>query len=310
MIMKKSLLWTVALMVAAGLQAQVEIDRPVVLTGGEGERHITGLELPVTDTEAASKEYVDAAVSASGGGGGYHPKPLAISDKSSSTMTFSAAVQYCESLSEAGEDDWRLPNFDELLYFAGSTADEDYLWTKNKIEYDIATNQNFFSIRLNDGKWSKGGVRTRFLPRTVSYNSGSQSADASSGGWITAATVTPTVGDVLLLPNFAFQSGRPSGVWTTNQVRYTINFADGSSLLLGPYENNSSSITHYQFSARDMEEAWLFSPVANIVIEVNWLRSTSTSGTWTTSASVSMTSAYEIIFDHADGNGLYTRCVR
>jgi hypothetical protein len=48
--------------------SQVDIDKPINLSGGVGERAITNLELPVNGTDAVNKDYVDNAVSAGGGG--------------------------------------------------------------------------------------------------------------------------------------------------------------------------------------------------------------------------------------------------
>jgi hypothetical protein len=49
--------------------SQVEVDQNIVLTGGPGVSSISGLvDAPVQDSDAVNKAYVDAAVSATGGG--------------------------------------------------------------------------------------------------------------------------------------------------------------------------------------------------------------------------------------------------
>jgi len=48
--------------VSISLCAQVQIDKPIELTGGAGERAMTNLEAPINDTDAVNKAYVDAEV--------------------------------------------------------------------------------------------------------------------------------------------------------------------------------------------------------------------------------------------------------
>lgn len=61
-------IFTIALLGGfSGLSAQVEIDQAIELTGTTGNRAIRNLEVPVNGTDAVNKDYVDNAVSASGG---------------------------------------------------------------------------------------------------------------------------------------------------------------------------------------------------------------------------------------------------
>ncbi|MCC6600343.1 MAG: hypothetical protein IT223_06675 [Crocinitomicaceae bacterium] len=265
---------------------------------------VINVPAPVNGTDAVNKDYVDAAVAATGGGSGV---PQELSSKSGSQLSFKDAVQYCENLTEGGNTDWRMPDFDELAYFIGSDTDPDYLWTKEKSSYDIATNQNYVSTRLSDGRWSGAGVISRFLPRTVTSSYTAQS------GWTTIMTVLPTIGDLLLLPTFSLTTGpnTTSSLWGIYpDHRMTITFADGGTLVLGPYSTNGGSTVRYSFTARDMEEAWMFGPIQKIDIEQS-ASTAGSSGTRTAYASITMTSAYEIILSQADGgSGLYARCVR
>lgn len=57
-----------AVCVCTAFHAQVEIDKPIHLTGADGERTITQLENPVNATDAANKAYVDEQVSTFGAG--------------------------------------------------------------------------------------------------------------------------------------------------------------------------------------------------------------------------------------------------
>ncbi len=62
-----SCILAVSILLNTHLIAQVDIDKPINLSGGVGERAITNLELPVNGTDAVNKDYVDNAVSAGGG---------------------------------------------------------------------------------------------------------------------------------------------------------------------------------------------------------------------------------------------------
>lgn len=113
---------------AFALNAQVESDKPIVLTGTDGERYVTGLELPVNAVDAANKAYVDAAVSGSGGGGailntlGDGGLPTTMSAESSTTMNFVAAIDYCRNLDESTYTDWRFPSYEEVIYMRANDA--------------------------------------------------------------------------------------------------------------------------------------------------------------------------------------------
>jgi hypothetical protein len=50
------------------LRAQVQIDKPLQMTGGSGQRAVTNLETPVNGTDAANKAYVDAQIASLSGG--------------------------------------------------------------------------------------------------------------------------------------------------------------------------------------------------------------------------------------------------
>lgn len=62
--------------------SQIVVDRSIQLTGPDGERNVTNLEIPVNDTDAASKEYVDGAVAATGSS-----SPTQVSNESSSSFS-------------------------------------------------------------------------------------------------------------------------------------------------------------------------------------------------------------------------------
>lgn len=125
--MKQMLTWMAATMTVFTLNAQVETDQPIILTGADGNRHITGLELPVNGVDATNKDYVDAAVSGSGGGGavlrtlGTGSLPSMMSATSASgSLNMLASINYCRNLVEGGHSDWRYPTVEEVLYILGS----------------------------------------------------------------------------------------------------------------------------------------------------------------------------------------------
>lgn len=66
--MNSLFLTLINLLAVCPLIAQVEFDRHIQLTGPDGERKITGIELPINDFDAVNKAYVDNALS----GGGAH----------------------------------------------------------------------------------------------------------------------------------------------------------------------------------------------------------------------------------------------
>lgn len=64
----KSLLSLSGFLTFLSVSAQVEINKPLQLTGGTGDRKITNLETPIDGTDAANKDYVDTAIANIGGG--------------------------------------------------------------------------------------------------------------------------------------------------------------------------------------------------------------------------------------------------
>ena len=42
-----------------------------------------------------------------------------LSDESPNTMTFGAALDYCDNLTEGGNEDWILPNYEDLMHAIG-----------------------------------------------------------------------------------------------------------------------------------------------------------------------------------------------
>ncbi|MCC6599796.1 MAG: DUF1566 domain-containing protein, partial [Crocinitomicaceae bacterium] len=119
------------------------------------------VDAPTLGTDATNKDYVDAAVSAGGGGS----LPTMISDESSTTMDYGSAMRYCRNLTEATFSDWHLPTFEEIsyIYSKGGTSvsnenSSNYVWT---VAQGVS---NGYSNRIQSIRFSDG---------VNSYNSGS-----------------------------------------------------------------------------------------------------------------------------------------
>ncbi|MCC6600250.1 MAG: hypothetical protein IT223_06210 [Crocinitomicaceae bacterium] len=277
--------------------AQVEIDKPVVLTGADGNRSMQNLEAPVNGTDAVNKDYVDNAVAA--GGGGSSGKPQAISAESPSQMTFSASVQYCENLNEDGHDDWRIPDLKEAQYFSGSEANTNYVWTISEspgLDYPI--NQNQISMRLSDGKWRNGGATTVLFPNK------NVNGSTSNTTWTTVGTIAPSNPLNTFLPTHIKLNAYDSGSGTS-YFRLVYNLADGSSVNSSEYSTNSSTTQTFI----DMQSIPMFNggtPLNSIDVQAyNTL-----GGGNIAYVSLFSVAGYETTFNHRDGNTLYARCVR
>jgi len=146
----------ISLLLSAGVvSAQVDIDKTINLTGADGDRKITNLELPVDGTDAANKDYVDTSVSASGGGG----LPTMITDESATNMNFGEAVRYCNALDQGGHSDWRLPTWGELLSVlsqggvtVANASSANYIFFQGQFAQGSSTFLNQY--RLSDGTLS------------------------------------------------------------------------------------------------------------------------------------------------------------
>lgn len=140
--------------VCAGLLAnsQVQLDQPLILSGSDGSRSVRQLEAPVNGTDAVNKDYVDAAVAGTGGAS----MPTHLSNESTGTMSFGAAMRYCRDLSESGFTDWRMPTMNELVhvYSRGenpvtSDTSPNYIWAFALQGHNLW--DYIHVIRLSDG---------------------------------------------------------------------------------------------------------------------------------------------------------------
>jgi hypothetical protein len=264
-------------------------------------RSIINLPPPVNGQDAVNKFYVDNLVSAGGGGSGM-AAPTSVSLQSPAALTFADAVQYCETLSEGGQNDWRLPTVDELAYFTKiSGASTAFLWTKSlTFGKDFATNQNYIAFRLSDGKWTDGGINRFFFPNRNVNGSTMNSA------FTPVATFSALNPGNLFVPTAMTWTGGVSTGDCSNicETRLKYNFPDGSFFYSNvnvrtcggtPTFLNLSSIPILNESA------------AYLTIDVEVRNAGGSDGTRTGSLSIT---GYEISLSQIDGATRHCRCVR
>ncbi|HRS54165.1 MAG TPA: hypothetical protein P5250_05625 [Bacteroidales bacterium] len=245
--------------------------------------------------DAANKEYVDNAVAAGGGGGA---KPSMLSSESANPYVYPDAVQYCENLNENGYTDWRLPEADELQYFVGTSgATSNFLWTKTlSVPQDFATNQNFITVRLTDGKWRNGGVKRFYFP------SRQVSGSTTATSWTTVATFNPlTTGNLFVISSMVYYgTSYNSGNGADFRLKY--NFPDGTYYYSDVYSLYYSYSTFISLTSIPILNE--MAAYSSIEVQIQ-----STAGSNSKSSSLSI-SGYEISLSQKDGTPLYVRCVR
>lgn len=154
--MTRTLTILIFLSIYGFLSAQVDIDQSIQLTGGTGASAITGItDPPVNGTDAANKDYVDAAVAAGGGG---LKSPTMMSNASGSTMKWMEALTYCGNLSEGGHDDWYMPGVRELAEFFTNNGTvpnnaSEYVWL-NVDDSNFVPNSGYIPMAYFGTTWS------------------------------------------------------------------------------------------------------------------------------------------------------------
>lgn len=169
----KDLFLTLLLAGCIHANAQIQVDRPIQLTGGNGERSVLNLEAPVNGTDAVNKDYVDTAVAATGGG-----DPTMISDESATAVTFGAAIAYCRTLTYGGYSDWHMPTYHEVISVVSrggvtvpnASSANNFWFEGTTVGYSGGDYYGIRYMRLSDGYIGGtyfGNVGTTFRVRCV-----------------------------------------------------------------------------------------------------------------------------------------------
>jgi len=77
-----------------------------------------------------------------------------LSDESPNTMTFGAALDYCDNLIEGGNEDWILPNYEDLMHAIGggvsiASRNNNLIWTTTKYN-DLSNHVNVTNTNGNE----------------------------------------------------------------------------------------------------------------------------------------------------------------
>jgi hypothetical protein len=164
--MKKNAIVFLCAIVALHLDAQIQVDRPIELQGTSGNRKVSNLELPVAGTDAANKDYVDAAVAATGGGS----TATMMSNESSSDLVLGQCIDYCKNLNEGGYTDWRLATVGDFIKLASS---DSYTIPQN-------TSANFAMFLVDNN----GGAQSAYFFHRYQFSAGTfiNTTNHASGG--------------------------------------------------------------------------------------------------------------------------------
>ena len=111
-----------------------------------------------------------------------------LSDESPNTMNFGAALDYCDNLIEGGNEDWIIPNWEDLTYAIGGlinipTRNNKKLWTST---FSSTATYNYKSIATNGDTWAHPASDLNY---TRCIRKGSVSVSSNSSGSNTTSSL-------------------------------------------------------------------------------------------------------------------------
>jgi len=254
---------------------------------------IKNLAACTQNLDAANKEYVDNAIGSVSAGGGGSTVPSMISDESLTAYTYAQAVQYCDNLVESGYNDWRLPDAYEIQYFAGiPSASANFLWTKTHSPIDYQANQNFISVKLDDGRWRNGDeMVSPIILNFYSPNINPTTPMEYRG------TITPTItGNWLKVTDISIECMR-------GYARAKFYYPNGTSTYSPTYTGTSTTLTEI------MKWSNIQTPILVTAIDLESQSSNASSGSYNHRARLTIT-GFEIAPLQKEGATLNCRCVR
>ena len=162
-----------------------------------------------------------------------------LSGESPNTMNFGAALDYCDNLTEGGNEDWILPNYEDLMHAIGGGVSISYrnnnlLWTSTKYN-DLFNHVNVTNTNGNEIRTKN--VTDLFHVRCVRIGNVNVTSSSSSGSNVSSSLGNnmPTMisnesvntmswGESILYCDSLIESGYSDWIMpSTDQLTYAIS---------------------------------------------------------------------------------------
>jgi len=180
--------------------------------------------------------------------------------KTGGYMNWKDSLEYCENLSLAGYNDWRLPNINELQsmadYYKYNPAISEYYFSDTQSEpywsstTDVGSTGNAWSLFFRDGSVSYNNKTDNYYVRCVSGGYIAVSRKLSSSCYIagTKLTVSLSVTPSFSSKNYAVEDTPPSG-FTVSDISHSGTFESVSrKVKFGPFLDNISRTLTYSIT--------------------------------------------------------------